>query len=148
LHNCPAVTALWQEERHQVSILFTQKNLAGAGKPSPWMICLGRASSLPPPRPGRDHQRGRALGFTKGEAAASCSAVTNVLYLAGPPSFPFIHYLMEKCMKVLGAGTRPMVWAKLQTSEETSCGKQEKKSNRHSEGIQVLDGCGLLHHNI
>lgn len=41
-------------------------------------------------------------------------------------------------MKALGAGTRPMVWAKLQTSDVTSCGKQEKRVTDVQKGARCL----------
>lgn len=85
---------LCQELGHQVSILFAQNNTVGAGKPSPWMSSLGRASLLPAPWPVRGHQGGKALELTKGEGAAYFSTVDSMLYIAGPPGFAFIHCLI------------------------------------------------------
>lgn len=66
-----------------------------------------------------------SLGAHQGEGAAFCSGYC--VNLAGPLGLAFFPLSNIKCMKALAAGTRPMVWAKLQTSEVTNCGKQEKE---------------------
>lgn len=43
-----------------------------------------------------------------------------------------------KGMKALAGGTRPMVWAKLKSSEEASCSKQEKRETNDQKGARCL----------
>lgn len=88
-----------------------------------WAAWEGHLSS---PAMARQVPQGRkSLGAHQGEGAAFCSAYC--VNFAGPLGFAFFQLSDIKGIKALAAGTRPMVWAKLQTSEIINCGKQEKE---------------------
>uniref|UniRef100_A0A8C0V336 Probable acyl-CoA dehydrogenase 6 n=1 Tax=Cyanistes caeruleus TaxID=156563 RepID=A0A8C0V336_CYACU len=96
--------------------------IAGAGEPLPWMSSLGRATLLTCcGQAGATREEEPRSSPRRGSCSSYC------VNLAGPLQFAFFQLSDIKCIKALPAGTRPMVWAKLQTSEITNCGKQEKE---------------------